>query len=237
MLAAPVDHLDGSHSTRSRLSTVSLLPRDPAFLQELEHDVHMGPWRRELLHEITQDHLHQLIPPCGHGVYHDVTPVDGVGAHSQIVLNFAQDELLCRPAVVDDAVEPGMLLHGHFMSVAPQFLYELIGGLQLRHALHLLSYVPFCQRGRRACSWAWLGSTGASRSVRPRADGRWAGVVRRGWAWSPWSHAPVRCATRSQAGASRTPPCPAWWNNLGGPRTARAAVGLGHVSSGRGRAR
>src|SRR6266849_5965768 len=167
MLAAPVDHFDGSHSTRRRLSTVSLLPRNPAFLQELEHDVHMGPWRRELLHEITQDHLHQLIPPCGHGVYHDVTPVDGVGAHSQIVLNFAQDELLWRPAVVDDAVEPGMLLHGHFMSVAPQFLYELIGGLHLRHALHLLSYVPFCQHGSLRVIAVLTQEAVITRSLRP----------------------------------------------------------------------
>src|SRR5262249_31177776 len=144
MLAAAVDHLDGGHRAWSRLSTVSLLPRDPAFLQELQHDVHMGPWRRQLLHEITQDRIHQLIPPCGHGVYHDVTPVDGVRTHPQIVLNFAQDELLRRPAVMNDAVEPGMLLHGYFLSVAPQFLDELVGRLYLRHALPLLSYAACC---------------------------------------------------------------------------------------------
>ena len=121
------DHLDSSHSSRSRLGAVCLLTGDPAFLQELQHDVHMAARPGQLLGEVLQHHLHQFVLLLGHSVDRNVTEENRVGADPQVVLDFAQDELTARPAVLQNALEPGMLRHRHFLSVAPQFGYKFVG--------------------------------------------------------------------------------------------------------------
>jgi hypothetical protein len=35
------------------------------------------------------------------------------------MLEFTEDDLFRRPAVLEEAMEPGMLFHGHFCGVAP----------------------------------------------------------------------------------------------------------------------
>ena len=46
-------------------------------------------------------------------------------------------------------------------------MYELIGGLHLRHALHLLSYVPFCQHGSLRVIAVLTQEAVITRSLRP----------------------------------------------------------------------
>jgi len=52
------------------------------------------------------------------------------------MLEFTEDDLFRPPAVLEDAMEPGMLFHGHFFGVAPEFSDKRIRGLHLRHGFH-----------------------------------------------------------------------------------------------------
>jgi hypothetical protein len=63
-------------------------------------------------------------------------------------------------------------------------------------------------------------------------DGREAGGWTRGEAWCSAYHAPVRCAKTWKAGDISTPSCPSEEKSLGGPRTKRAASGMGAASAG-----
>jgi hypothetical protein len=80
----------------------------------------------ELLHEVVEDHLHERVLLFLHRVDGDVSEEDRVGTYSQVVLDFAQDDLLAAPAVFDDAAEPGMLHHRDLSSDPPELVDERI---------------------------------------------------------------------------------------------------------------
>src|SRR5262245_7163207 len=80
----------------------------------------------QLLHKIFENRLHERVIFCGHGVDRHVAKENRVGAHAQIMLHFALNYLFARPAVLDDAVEPGVLFHGDFGGITPEFLYEFV---------------------------------------------------------------------------------------------------------------
>src|SRR5437660_12675599 len=52
------------------------------------------------------------------------------------MLEFTEDDLFRCPAVLEEAMEPGMPFHGHFFGVAPEFSDKRIGGLHMRHGFH-----------------------------------------------------------------------------------------------------
>ena len=80
----------------------------------------MGALAAQLLHEVVEDNIHQPILLFLDRIDGDVAKEDGVVAHPKVVLNFAQNDLLGRPAVLDDALEPGVLDHRDLVGNAPQ---------------------------------------------------------------------------------------------------------------------
>ena len=79
-MAAADDHLDSSHSSRGRLGAVCLLAGDSAFLQKLQHDVHMAARSGQLLGEVLQHHVHQFVLLLGHSIDCDITEENRIGA-------------------------------------------------------------------------------------------------------------------------------------------------------------
>jgi hypothetical protein len=46
-------------------------------------------------------------------------PKDRIGSNPQVMLDFTQNDLLATPTMLDNAVEPRVLLHGNFSGVTP----------------------------------------------------------------------------------------------------------------------
>ena len=69
-------------------------PRDAAFLEKLQHDVHVRAFAAQLFHEIFQNRVHHRILFRGYGVDRHIAKEDRVGADSQIMLHFAENNLL-----------------------------------------------------------------------------------------------------------------------------------------------
>jgi hypothetical protein len=73
----------------------------------------------KLFHEIFQHRIHDAVIFGTHGVDGHVTEKDRVGANPQVMLDFTENDLLTRPTVLDNAVEPGMFPHGNFGGKTP----------------------------------------------------------------------------------------------------------------------
>src|SRR5258708_23007127 len=135
----------------TEIYTLSLHDALPIYL---EHHVDVGALAAELLHEVLHDDRHEVVVLLGRDVRDDVAEEARVLAHPQGVLHLAEDDLLARAAMFDDALEPRVLAHLEVPRVAPELLDELLG-IHCRHASP--------PRSR-------TGSTGARRA--PRAAGR-----------------------------------------------------------------
>ena len=111
ILTARADHLDRGERSRRGVGAVGLLARDAGFLEELQHDVDVRPLAAELLHEVLHDHVHEVVVPLAGDVGDDVAKEDRVGTHAQVVLDLPEDDLLARPAMLDDPFEPRVVRH------------------------------------------------------------------------------------------------------------------------------
>src|SRR5262249_41750955 len=131
-LAAADDRLDRRRRAGRRLGAVSLLARDAALLEELQHDVDVRPRAGKLLHEVFQHRAHEAVLFGGYRVDGDIAEENRIGAHAQIMLDLAKDNLLARPAMLEDALKPRMLAHGRLVGVAPKLADEFIGGHKIK---------------------------------------------------------------------------------------------------------
>ena len=125
-LAVAEDHLDGRERAGRRLRMIGVVPGHAALLQELVHDVHVALLAGQLLHVVLEDRLGQAGQALLRGVGSDVAEVDRVLPNAEEVLDLSQDDLLARPAVVGDALEPRMLTHRERERVLPQISDKLV---------------------------------------------------------------------------------------------------------------
>src|SRR5574341_497507 len=86
----------------------------------------MSALATELLHEVFQHRLHYRIFLGSDGIDCHIAEENRIGAYTQIVLHLAEYDLLLGPAVLDDAIEPRVLLHRYFGCVTPKLLDEII---------------------------------------------------------------------------------------------------------------
>src|SRR5215472_7062459 len=126
-LAAANDHFDRGKCPRSGFGIVGLFAANATFLEKLQHDVHVSLFTAELFHEIFQHRVHDAVLLCCYRIDGHVAKKDRIGSNSQIVLDFTENNLLAGPTMLDNAVEPRVLLHGNFGGIIPQFLDKLIG--------------------------------------------------------------------------------------------------------------
>ena len=131
-LATPDDHFDRCERAGRWLGVVRLFPRDAAFFEELQHDVHVRALSAQFFHEIFENRLHERVVFRRDGVDRHVAKENRVGAHAQVMLHLALNDLLTRPTMLDDAVEPRVLLHRHFRGVSPKLISKLIERHQVR---------------------------------------------------------------------------------------------------------
>ncbi len=110
-----------------RLGIVGFFPRDAAFFKELEHDVHVRALPAQFFHEIFENRLHEGVIFRRDGVNRHVAEENRIGAHAQIMLHLTLNDLLARPAMLDDSVEPRVLLHRHLRGVTPKLIYKFVG--------------------------------------------------------------------------------------------------------------
>src|SRR5207249_4866570 len=126
VLAARTDHLDRGERPRRGVGAVRLLPRDAGVREELQHDVDVRLLAAELLHEVLHHDVHERVVPFARDVRNDVAEEDGVRPHPQVVLDLTEDDLLARPAMLDDALEPRMVRHEESVRDVPQLRDERV---------------------------------------------------------------------------------------------------------------
>src|SRR5437773_474758 len=80
----------------------------------------------ELLHEVLHHDVHERVVPFARDVRNDVAEEDGVRPHPQVVLDLTEDDLLARPAMLDDALEPRMVRHEESVRDVPQLRDERV---------------------------------------------------------------------------------------------------------------
>ena len=95
-LAAADNHLNRRQGSRRRLGIVRFLPRDAAFFEKLQHDIHVRAFTAELFHEIFQNSVHHRILFGGDSVDRHIAKEDRIGPDPQIVLDFTENNLLLR---------------------------------------------------------------------------------------------------------------------------------------------
>src|SRR5262249_18005072 len=125
-LATADNHFDGGQRSRSRLGAVRFFTRNAALFEKLQHDIHVSSFSAQLFHEVLQNRLHQLVVLIVYRVDGHIAKKDRIGSDAQIMLHFAENDLLAAPAMLQDALKPGMLAHRYFACVAPELFYECI---------------------------------------------------------------------------------------------------------------
>src|SRR5262249_16262394 len=126
-LATADDHLNRRESSRRRLGAIRLLPRDPAFFEKLKRDIHVRSWPGELFHEILHHPFPHFIILILYPLHPPLPEKNRIRSNAQIMLNLAQNNLLARPAMLQNPLKPGMLPHRDFTSIAPELFDKCIG--------------------------------------------------------------------------------------------------------------
>src|SRR5437867_1564111 len=80
-------------------------------VEHLQHDVDVRLLSAELLHEVLHDDVHERIVPLARDVRDDVAEEDRIRADAKVVLDLTKDDLLARPTMLDDSLEPGVIRH------------------------------------------------------------------------------------------------------------------------------
>src|SRR5439155_25494800 len=107
-----------------------LFARNTGLVEHLQHDVDVRPLSAELLHEVLHDDVHERVVPLARDVRDDVAEEDRVRADTKVVLDLTNDDLLARPTMLDDSLEPGVIRHEKLARGAP----ELIDKSVVRHS-------------------------------------------------------------------------------------------------------
>src|SRR4030095_7476803 len=126
-LATADNHFDGRQGSWCGLGAVRFFAGNAAFFEKLQHDIHVVSFAAQLLHEVFQDSLHQLVVFIANRVDGHVAEENRIGSDTQVMLHLAENDLLPAPAMLQDALKPGMLAHRYLAGVAPQLFYECVG--------------------------------------------------------------------------------------------------------------
>src|SRR5207237_8466295 len=105
------DHLDRGERARRWIGLVGLIPRDARFVEHLQHDVDVRLLPAELLHEVLHHDVHERVVPLARDVRDDVAEEDRIRANAKVMLDLANDDLLARPTVLHDSLEPRVIGH------------------------------------------------------------------------------------------------------------------------------
>src|SRR6266550_891012 len=130
VLAARPDHLDRGERARRGFGSFGLLARNTRLVEHLQHDVDVRLLSAELLHEVLHHDVHERVVPLARDVRDDVAEEDRIRTDTKVVLDLTNDDLVARPTMLDDSLEPGVIRHEKLARGAP----ELIDKSVVRHS-------------------------------------------------------------------------------------------------------